>query len=47
MAGAAIGQMQVFVAGKRALTVPLYPMPAVTEGGLWRRLVDTIMLWFQ
>ena len=42
----AIGQMQVFVAGKLAMTVPLYPRPAVAEGGLWRRLIDTVILWF-
>jgi D-alanyl-D-alanine carboxypeptidase (penicillin-binding protein 5/6) len=45
-AGTAIGQMQVFVAGKLALTVPLYPRPAVAVGGWWRRLVDTVILWF-
>ena len=42
----AIGQMQVFVGGKLALTVPLYPRPAVAQGGIWRRLIDTVMLWF-
>jgi D-alanyl-D-alanine carboxypeptidase (penicillin-binding protein 5/6) len=45
-ANAAIGQMQVSVAGKVVATVPLYPLTAVPQGGLWRRMVDTIILWF-
>ena len=45
-ANAAIGQLQVFVAGKVVANVPLYPVTAVAEGGLWRRLIDTILLWF-
>jgi D-alanyl-D-alanine carboxypeptidase (penicillin-binding protein 5/6) len=45
-ANAAIGQLQVFVAGKLVANVPLYPVTAVAEGGLWRRLIDTIILWF-
>ncbi len=45
-ANAALGQMQVSVAGKVVANVPLYPVAAVAEGGLWRRLVDTIILWF-
>ena len=45
-ANAAIGQLQVSVAGKVVANVPLYPVAAVAEGGLWRRLIDTIILWF-
>lgn len=42
----AIGQMQVLVAGKVVANVPLYPLTAVPQGGLWRRMVDTVILWF-
>jgi len=45
-ANAPVGQLQVSVAGKVMTTVPLYPAMAVAEGGLWRRLVDTVILWF-
>ena len=45
-AGTAIGELQVAVAGKPVATVPLYPVAAVAAGGLWRRLVDTISLWY-
>ena len=42
----AIGELQVTLAGRTISTVPLYPAQAVPAGGLWRRLVDTILLWF-
>jgi D-alanyl-D-alanine carboxypeptidase (penicillin-binding protein 5/6) len=45
-ANAPVGQLQVTVAGKVVANVPLYPVAAVAEGGLWRRLVDTVILWF-
>ena len=45
-ADSAIGDLQVAVAGNTVATVPLYPATAVPAGGLWRRLVDTISLWF-
>lgn len=45
-ANVAIGELQVDVAGKTVAKVPLYPVSAVAEGGLWRRMVDTISLWF-
>jgi serine-type D-Ala-D-Ala carboxypeptidase (penicillin-binding protein 5/6) len=33
--------------GKEALaTVPLHPLKPVAAGGWWRRLIDTIRLWF-
>jgi serine-type D-Ala-D-Ala carboxypeptidase (penicillin-binding protein 5/6) len=44
-ANAAVGQLQVSVSGKPIATVPLYPVAAVAEGGWWRRLIDTIILW--
>ena len=42
----AVGELQVDVAGKTVAKVPLYPATAVAAGGLWRRMVDTISLWF-
>ena len=45
-AATAVGELQVIVAGKTVAKVPLYPVTAVAEGGLWRRMVDTISLWF-
>ncbi len=45
-AGTAVGELQVDVAGKTVARVPLYPVAAVAAGGLWRRMIDTISLWF-
>ncbi len=45
-ANTALGQLQVTVAGKAVANVPLYPVAAVPQGGLWRRLIDTVILWF-
>ena len=42
----AIGELQVAVAGRTVATVPLYPAQPVPAGGLWRRLIDTMILWF-
>ena len=42
----AIGELQVDVAGKTVAKVPLYPVVGVAQGGLWRRMVDTVSLWF-
>jgi D-alanyl-D-alanine carboxypeptidase (penicillin-binding protein 5/6) len=43
--GTAVGQLQVSVGGRAVAVAPLYPVAAVAEGGLWRRLIDTISLW--
>jgi len=45
-ANSAIGELQVDLAGKTIARVPLYPAVAVPAGGWWRRMVDTISLWF-
>jgi D-alanyl-D-alanine carboxypeptidase (penicillin-binding protein 5/6) len=42
-----VGELQVVVDGKPATSVPLYPLADVPEGGLWSRLSDTVLLWFQ
>jgi serine-type D-Ala-D-Ala carboxypeptidase (penicillin-binding protein 5/6) len=41
-----VGTLHVFN-GKEALTtLPLHPLKPVAAGGWWRRLIDTIRLWF-
>jgi D-alanyl-D-alanine carboxypeptidase (penicillin-binding protein 5/6) len=45
-ADAALGNVRVFVAGRTLTTVPLHPLKSVAAGGWWRRLIDTIRLWF-
>jgi D-alanyl-D-alanine carboxypeptidase (penicillin-binding protein 5/6) len=42
-----VGELQVVVNGKPVTSVPLYPIVNVPEGGLWSRLSDTVLLWFQ
>ncbi|MEJ1966015.1 MAG: D-alanyl-D-alanine carboxypeptidase family protein [Gammaproteobacteria bacterium] len=32
--------------GETVAKVPLYPLKAVAEGGLWTRMVDSVKLWF-
>jgi D-alanyl-D-alanine carboxypeptidase (penicillin-binding protein 5/6) len=43
----AVGELQVVVSGKPATSVPLYPLADVPVGGLWSRMSDTVLLWFQ
>jgi len=43
----AVGELQVAVNGKPVTSVPLYPLADVPVGGLWSRLSDTVVLWFQ
>jgi D-alanyl-D-alanine carboxypeptidase (penicillin-binding protein 5/6) len=43
----AVGELQVAVNGKPVTSVPLYPLADVPEGGLWSRISDTVLLWFQ
>jgi len=41
-----VGQLRVFTSSQTLATVPLHPLKAVSAGGWWRRLIDTIRLWF-
>jgi serine-type D-Ala-D-Ala carboxypeptidase (penicillin-binding protein 5/6) len=43
---AAVGELHVAAGGQSLATVPVHPLAAVDEGGWWRRLVDTVKLWF-
>ena len=42
-----VGEMQVTVDGKPVTSVPLFPTVDVPSGGIWSRLSDTVLLWFQ
>ena len=41
-----IGVLHVVAASQTLATVPVHPLTAVAQGGWWRRLIDTIRLWF-
>jgi D-alanyl-D-alanine carboxypeptidase (penicillin-binding protein 5/6) len=43
---AAVGTLRVFTGGETLATIPLHPLQPVPAGGWWRRLIDTIRLWF-
>jgi serine-type D-Ala-D-Ala carboxypeptidase (penicillin-binding protein 5/6) len=41
-----VGQLQVTAGSQTVATVPVHPLKPVAPGGWWRRLIDTIRLWF-
>jgi D-alanyl-D-alanine carboxypeptidase (penicillin-binding protein 5/6) len=41
-----IGVLHVTAGSQTLATVPVHPLAAVAQGGWWRRLIDTIRLWF-
>ncbi len=41
-----VGQLRVFVGNQTLTTMPVHPLHNVAAGGWWRRLIDTIRLWF-
>ena len=41
-----VGTLRVFTANQTLATQPLHPLKNVEAGGWWRRLIDTIKLWF-
>jgi len=43
----AVGELRVTIDGKLVTTVPLYPTVDVPAGGIWSRMSDTVLLWFQ
>jgi len=43
---AVVGQLRVFTPKQTLATLPLHPLHEVAAGGWWRRLIDTIHLWF-
>jgi D-alanyl-D-alanine carboxypeptidase (penicillin-binding protein 5/6) len=40
------GSLRVFAGRQTLQTLPLHPLKDVAAGGWWRRLIDTIRLWF-
>jgi D-alanyl-D-alanine carboxypeptidase (penicillin-binding protein 5/6) len=46
-AGQRVGEIQVLDGDRVVQRVPLVAKSAVPEGGLWARLRDTVLLWFQ
>ncbi len=45
-AGQKLGTLTLTLDGKLLRTEPLVALQAVEKGGFWRRLIDTIRLWF-
>ena len=41
-----LGTLRVFAGNQILATQPLHPLKEVAAGGWWRRLIDTIRLWF-
>jgi D-alanyl-D-alanine carboxypeptidase (penicillin-binding protein 5/6) len=41
-----VGQLRVFTGSQTLSTLPVHPLKSVAAGGWWRRLIDTIRLWF-
>jgi serine-type D-Ala-D-Ala carboxypeptidase (penicillin-binding protein 5/6) len=41
-----VGQLRVFVGNQTLTTMPVHPLKNIAAGGWWRRLIDTIRLWF-
>jgi len=41
-----VGTLSVFAGGQTLTTLPLHPLKDMPAGGWWRRLIDTIRLWF-
>src|ERR1700722_4951084 len=41
-----VGTLRVISGGQTVATLPLHPLKPVPAGGWWRRLIDTIPLWF-
>ena len=42
-----IGQLRVSAGNEPLATLPVHPLKSVASGGWWRRLIDTIRLWFE
>jgi len=41
-----VGTLRVFSGATPVASLPLHPLKPVAAGGWWRRLIDTIRLWF-
>ena len=45
-ADADLGTVRILAGNETLATKPLHPLKPVAAGGWWRRLIDTIRLWF-
>ncbi|MGO9038151.1 MAG: D-alanyl-D-alanine carboxypeptidase family protein [Steroidobacteraceae bacterium] len=43
---AIVGQLRVINGNQTLATLPLHPSTSVAAGGWWRRMIDTVRLWF-
>jgi len=43
---AEVGRLRVMNGGQTLATVPLHPLNSIDAGGWWRRLMDSVRLWF-
>ncbi len=46
-AGVQLGQLRLILAGTELLSQPLQSLAAIPEGGLFKRLGDSVRLWFE
>ena len=46
-AGQTLGHVVVNLGEEEVARVPLVPMQAVAEGGIWQYVKDSVLLWFQ
>ena len=46
-AGTPVGKLSITLDGQPLKDAPLAPVVTVAEGSLWRRMVDTVLLWFE
>jgi D-alanyl-D-alanine carboxypeptidase (penicillin-binding protein 5/6) len=40
------GELRVFTGAGPLMTEPVHPLAPVAEGGWWRRMIDSVKLWF-
>lgn len=46
-AATSVGELQVMLGTDVVARQPLHPIAGVEQGGLWRRMIDSIWLWFE
>ncbi|HEY4646205.1 MAG TPA: D-alanyl-D-alanine carboxypeptidase family protein [Steroidobacteraceae bacterium] len=44
---AKVAELRVQLGDELLATRPLHPLKAVAEGGLWTRIIDSVLLWFE
>jgi hypothetical protein len=41
-----VGRLSITAGGAAVAAAPLHPLVDVAAGGWWRRLIDSVRLWF-